>query len=474
MPIRSRRCALLIAASLLVPLTAPVAAQTTPNRAAKADHVLAVVTENDVYVRSGPADSYYPFGRLKAGNVVKVIGEKYNWARVVTMGPAFGEFFGYIRYPKAEQARFRLSPDGRTGRTLGRLDLLAPNLNTNFNPRDSWKRILLLSADVELRVLETTETDREIVHRVVLPANAEGWISQALLEPASERQASAFLAAVTGKPQQRPTRTVAAPVKEQPSVPAEAPTEAPAEATVSKPTTTDTTGPERVLAREEPAIPAGPATTEQPAPIRTQLDTPIIVMQDAADIEPEKGVTPTLSSKSAQERLEDLEAAYRALREEPIVTAEVQPLRSLYLRLAEESEDHTVARYSGARAEQLEIWAGLQSRRGKFERVGQRLKLTVEEAQAVRTAMETTGQYVAVGRLAASTIYDGERLPRLFRLQDAATGRTLAYLKPNDGFDLHSVLGQVIGIRGEKTYDGGLRLNLITPSQIDLLAPSRD
>ena len=53
--------------------------------------------------------------------------------------------------------------------------------------------------------------------------------------------------------------------------------------------------------------------------------------------------------------------------------------------------------------------------------------MTTAEADAVRVALATTGSYVAVGRLTVSTIYDGERMPELFRLQDPGSGRTMPF-----------------------------------------------
>jgi hypothetical protein len=439
-------------------------------------YYLAAVNQDDIYVRSGPADSYYPFGRIKAGDIVKVIGEKYDWARVVTVGPAFDEFFGYLRDPKDQTNRVRVEAGGKRCRTLGRVDLLAPNLNTKYNPRDSWKRILLLEADVALTLLEPpSDTELEVVYKVALPPKAEGWISVAFLEPATADQTAAWLAAVeppsdgSGRPaaggERRPSR-------------------------------------EDVLAREEPVLP--PVRTPPPAPGQTgqvapvpgtgpgpaAADRAVIDATTPADRSAATGDLPaaatgeemaaispqaTAASRAraeAEAKLEALEEMYRQLRREPIETAEVLPLRQLYLNLADETIEHeAVSIYAMSRAEQLAIWADLQERRAEISRLRKRLRMTVEEAEAVRLALESRRDYVAVGRLTVSTIYDGRRLPALYRLQDAGTGRTIAYLRPTEAFNLGAMIGQIVGIVGEKGYDGGLRLNLVDPARIDLLAP---
>ena len=78
-----------------------------------------------------------------------------------------------------------------------------------------------------------------------------------------------------------------------------------------------------------------------------------------------------------------------------------------------------------------------------------------------------------MGTLSVSRVYDGSKLPKLYRLQEPGTGRTVAYLQPSDEADLIPMLGQLIGIVGEKSYDPGLRLTLVTPRRIDLLAPRK-
>ena len=436
-----------LASLLAVAGPAPPAAAQAP--AESEDYRLLVVTRNDVYVRAGPADSYYPFGRLQAGDVVKVTGEKFNWARVVTVGEPFEEFFGFIRYPRNDTGRFRLADDGQTGRTLGRLDLLAPNLNT-LNPRDSWRRVLLLEADVEVAVLETIETDREIVQKVVLPEEAEGWISASFLQPASARQIAAWEAARRGE--ELPPEPPAEGAPDAPDAAAGQVQEEPAALEMGSPTASGAAEP----IRPEPVqqTPVGSPEPRLPRPVMDEAQAP------------EQPVN------EFQARLENLEETFKQLRREPMETAEVMPLRHLYLQLAEDSAgERAVQRFASTRARQLELWAEIQNQQLELTMLRKRLQLTAEEAHAVRTAMEMRASYAGVGKLGVSTIYDGRNLPKLFRLQDPGTGRTIAYLRPDKGFDLLGMLDQLIGVVGEKTYDGSLRLNIIEPRRIDLLGP---
>src|SRR5205085_9571805 len=101
-------------------------------------------------------------------------------------------------------------------------------------------------------------------------------------------------------------------------------------------------------------------------------------------------------------------------------------------------------------------------------------KATADETDTARKALESSAEYVAVGRVAASTIYDGKGLPKMLRVQDAASGRTLAYLQPDEQYELVNLIGNLVGIVGDKTYDGSLRLNIIQPHRIDILTPDKN
>jgi hypothetical protein len=170
--------------------------------------------------------------------------------------------------------------------------------------------------------------------------------------------------------------------------------------------------------------------------------------------------------------LEDLEVAFKLLQNEPMETAEVIPLRNLYLALGRRNpSDAKISRYVTGRTDQLQIWADLQKKRLELEDVRARIKSSADDTDAAWRKLEASAEYTAVGRVAASTIYDGEGLPKMLRLQDGATGRTLAYLKPDEKYELVNLIGNLVGIVGDKTYDETLRLNIISPRRIDILTP---
>ncbi len=167
--------------------------------------------------------------------------------------------------------------------------------------------------------------------------------------------------------------------------------------------------------------------------------------------------------------LDDLEAAYALLLKEPIESAEVGPLRLLYIDLADRStQSRTIARFARTRAQQLALWSDVQRRRVELDGAIDRARRTTEIAEAARLTLAAMDRYEAVGQLDASTIYDGKRLPKLLRIRDDK-GHTLAYLEPDDRFDYANMLGQRVGVVGTRSNDGGLRVTLIKAERIDVL-----
>jgi hypothetical protein len=82
--------------------------------------------------------------------------------------------------------------------------------------------------------------------------------------------------------------------------------------------------------------------------------------------------------------------------------------------------------------------------------------------------------YDAVGRLLASAVYDGVNLPRLYRLVDPASGRTIAYVDPGAAPQAAGHLGAVVGIRGAARFDPSLKLRLFDVERIEHLAAASE
>ena len=91
----------------------------------------------------------------------------------------------------------------------------------------------------------------------------------------------------------------------------------------------------------------------------------------------------------------------------------------------------------------------------------QQLLLNVEQAQKTR--------YNFTGILMPSSVYNGKKLPRYYRLVDPASNRTLAYVQPNAAFVPKRHLGIWVGITGKKQDVRGINAKVIFPNTIEVL-----
>jgi hypothetical protein len=74
-----------------------------------------------------------------------------------------------------------------------------------------------------------------------------------------------------------------------------------------------------------------------------------------------------------------------------------------------------------------------------------------------------------LGWLRASAIYDGKRLPRLYKLVDPATNRTIAYVRPGPVINATSQLGRLVTIEGRTGFDVDLKVRLIDATEARLV-----
>ena len=166
---------------------------TAPANAGDASSYWAVVTGNGVNLRSGPsAQSAYAFGKLRQGDLVRVVKEDYGWARVQTQGTAFGDVVAFVPADR----RVSVSADGATATVNARTELRAPNVDAGSSPDNSWKQIGAVDAGTTLTVVGTAEGEKESVLKVKVPASAEAWVNLTFLRRASEAESASATNAV--------------------------------------------------------------------------------------------------------------------------------------------------------------------------------------------------------------------------------------------------------------------------------------
>ena len=108
--------------------------------------------------------------------------------------------------------------------------------------------------------------------------------------------------------------------------------------------------------------------------------------------------------------------------------------------------------------------AALTSVESSSVEAGESLERFVAQVKAARG-------YDVVGRLLPSAIYDGERLPLMYRVVsvDAEGGRTVAYLIGDDGDELAARTGEIVGVRGEGGAERSWRVPVIRVTAIETL-----
>jgi len=404
----------------------------------------ATITADSALVRAAPStESGYPFGSLRQGASVRVLEEQVGWVAVSLAGGAFDGWFGYVQAAPG----VTLSADGKTLKVSSRAQISAPNAEANWNPDSSWKAIGFLVAGDEVAVLGESKGQRDTFYKVALNAKATGWINASAISPA----ASATPASETAAPKVDSTTTTN-----------DSPVQA-GEKVDAATTTTDTNPVDPDPTQDVTADPtATDAATTTAATAATTTATKTGSGTAADAINREKVV-----ERVRRVKFNDIDAVWKRVAKEPVETAELEQLRERFLALAESADTpRSEAIASTRRAEQIAMRIDVQKGLLEIAALRQKANASMDGVANLELAMKTRQPWDAVGRLNASSIYNGERLPLLYRLQDQGTGQTIAYILPTPEFDLPSMLGLLIGVKGPIRYDDSLRLNTIAPTQI--------
>ena len=405
----------------------------------------ATITADSALVRAAPStESGYPFGSLRQGASVRVLEEQVGWVAVSLAGGAFDGWFGFVQAAPG----VTLSADGKTLKVSSRAQISAPNAEANWNPDSSWKAIGFLVAGDEVAVLGESKGQRDTFYKIALNAKATGWINASAISPA----ASATPASETAPPKVDATTTTnEAPVQAGEKV----------DATTTTDTTTDT--------NPVDPDPTQDATTDATATDATKTNTTKTNNTKTSD---SGAATDAINRERVVERVRrvkfnDIDTVWKRVAKEPVETAELEQLRERFLALAEDpNTPRSEAIASTRRAEQIAMRIDVQKGLLEIAALRQKANSNIDGVANLELAMKTRQPWDAVGRLNASSIYNGERLPLLYRLQDQGTGQTIAYILPTPEFDLPSMLGLLIGVKGPIRYDDSLRLNTIAPTQI--------
>ena len=418
-----------------------------------------IVTGENANLRCGAGSVWYTVRQLEEGDMLRVDGHEAGWLRV--------------HYPRGTRAMVR-ADEVRFDEDRGMVVLTRRSRLYANNPlggvSESWRTLL----EEELRPgteLEHVETVRDFSgsaagFRVIAPTGSKGYINELFVRRATEQEVRERL----GAPEPAPDEAVVVEetaVAEEPAGESVAPE--PVEAT------------EPIVEEEEWVAPpvAEPEPEPAPAPETRPVERAPIVLPVAPESQPATPREAEVVDRGAPPTLEQLNAAYDEVMRAPIEEAEFGTLIGEYERLRDGlPEDETGDRtrsYIGLKLEVLSIRRELQDSLRQMEETERLAERGAGRIREMGSELDARPRYTIVGRLGASTVYDGRRLPLMYRVQsvEGSMGRTIAYVIPSPEVDLRPHLGAIVGIVGEERVDTALQMPIIRPKRVDALGADR-
>lgn len=401
---------------------------------------------NNLLVRSGPSTNDYLVTKIKKGDPLLVADMKDGkWAGVRMVGPTFANVGLLLEVDD------RVRIDGNEAVVVkGRVSLMAPNESSRpadaedaqVDPNRSTRPVLRLEPETRLKITDRFEDAGRSFLVVEAPSAAMLWVFASFLEDATPDQIPAAF---------RPKAVTTA-----------------AETTSSSPTPVVTTEPDAVeIAVVELVDDDEPDTTEATDAPASGGVAVVAVVEEADD--------PTTTTEEApvdplaDVTIEEAEAAWEAVKKSPHDDAELEALQLVFVSIAaRETAPVSEKRLAELRIRQIELRREVRNRLDKLDKLENRNDVDRERIENAKVAIIARADYTMVGRLNSSRVYDGKRLPLLYRLQDPVGGRTIGYVKPTKDVDLEPGLGRMIGIVGTKSYDAGYRLMIVTPRRFDI------
>ncbi len=395
----------------------------------------AVVTADNSPLKCRDGSPYYAVAMLNTGAVVRVDGASSWWVR--------------CEYPRGTKAFVKAeegvaTPDAKQVSLNTASRLMAANVSGG--ERGNWWQLLdtEVPAGTKFEVSQALKTPDGKVYGylVTAPAQARGFLRSEQVRKATQAEIDAHVKSLGG------------------TAPPITPVDKPK--TTTPPTTPTTTPP--APGTTPPANATTPSAPEQGA---APTDPP------PAPVEPAKPREQTPLERRWAEA-DALRAVFDRVQAQPIADAEFGPAVAQFQKVMGEldasPEQARIREFLQQRLSILQMREELQkslrdakTRNAQFTEGEKRLIAEIGTIQAQR-------RYAAVGRLIASTVYDGVALPKMYRVVSLdGFGRSIGYVAPTADFEVESRLGLVVGIVGEARFDEALRLNIIKPERIDAL-----
>lgn len=458
------------------------------------------VNTDGAVLRSGPSESDYATQKLNVGDRLTVVGVRFDWLKVI---PPEGSFC------LVPQAFVERSGDG----TVGRVGANPATVRIGSSITQQRHKVpLRLDPGSPVKILGTVDE----FYRIVPPPGVYLYVEKKSVNPVrrlDEAQPNPAPAnpAPTNPAPANPAPVTPAPVTTEPVTPNPATTSstptAPVESTTvaNPPTVEPAPSPANAVApNPESTVSASAPTTATAANSApggrfvissdgTQTfvpdpasgaSTPPAVTDPAA---PANGgvsvVTPApIADPNARptrvvvESLQQLEIKYADASVLPIDQQPIDEMLAEYNAiLAEPNLPPASRQIAEFRAQTLSIRAeALASVRATLAAQQQvavkQQDLTAEQVDLEqRVAQTSVTQFVAVGRLAVSSLQIGNET--LYRLVDPANSRLVIYVRTNNP-NFTSMLDQFVGIQGEVVADPSIKLTYVTPTEVKPVDPA--
>lgn len=234
-------------------------------------------------------------------------------------------------------------------------------------------------------------------------------------------------------------------------------------------------------------------SAEQSAEPASNNTTPEIITNQASERpqpEPDEAVSdeliepmnpPDPSSKGgpaaplSAATLDDLDAAFERARTMPRAQLDeaLDELLAEYTRaIAAETDEWTLASLT-QRADWLRLRIDSRNQRRAIQATLATADAASQDLARRIADWNASRAYTLVGRLSASSVYDGTNLPLLYRVRvpDPATGieRTKGYIDPADLTNPAAMLGELVGVVGDPVRDDALSAVVIRATRIERL-----
>jgi len=448
---------------------------------------MAVITNEKATVRCGSSDQYYAVGNLKKGDLVRVIdvNNESGWAKVDSTE-------GLSGFINANDVK--LSYGGKNAVVIS--DCIG-SYPKEDDPRQSWKRIQF-KAGTTLAVITIVNTDTDSFVRVRLPADVPVSIPVSFIRRATDEEVATWLKRKSGTTTQTKKATPPTASKTKADNTTEITTTPEAKSTPAA-SNDDNAVPKEIIDthQEKAEVSTSEGSEENAVSTTDEVKEPVDIENDASS---EKGVdtvpdgldTTGIDKEEASDKGEvsgettdddkakesviastlsfgELEDLYEQLKKTPILEAEIEPITEGYRKIiADPNETTTHRRLAEVRVRLLTIRLQTQHARQRMEAALNEADFSIAKSQVEREALLDSDllRTGVQGRLALSNVFDGKRLPMLYRLRDVITGRTIAYVRSEKMDDLRSFTGQNITLIGKRVMDPVLGVLVLDKARV--------